>query len=81
MDGRLGQKLVTKLKPQSLYTLLLTNKADGTGGLQHRAEAMTAPNLMPSKPQLLEKTSAQSTAMLQLPSVEGQANVRLDFQL
>uniref|UniRef100_A0A8B9LKG2 protein-tyrosine-phosphatase n=1 Tax=Astyanax mexicanus TaxID=7994 RepID=A0A8B9LKG2_ASTMX len=76
VDGRVGQKLVTKLKPQSLYTLLLTNKADGTGGLQHRAEAMTAPNLMPSKPQLLEKTSAQSTAMLQLPSVEGQANVR-----
>uniref|UniRef100_A0A8B9LPJ5 protein-tyrosine-phosphatase n=1 Tax=Astyanax mexicanus TaxID=7994 RepID=A0A8B9LPJ5_ASTMX len=57
VDGRVGQKLVTKLKPQSLYTLLLTNKADGTGGLQHRAEAMTAPNLMPSKPQLLEKTS------------------------
>uniref|UniRef100_W5LQM8 protein-tyrosine-phosphatase n=1 Tax=Astyanax mexicanus TaxID=7994 RepID=W5LQM8_ASTMX len=76
VDGRVGQKLVTKLKPQSLYTLLLTNKADVTGGLQHRAEAMTAPNLMPSKPQLLEKTSAQSTAMLQLPSVEGQANVR-----
>uniref|UniRef100_A0A3B1K526 protein-tyrosine-phosphatase n=1 Tax=Astyanax mexicanus TaxID=7994 RepID=A0A3B1K526_ASTMX len=81
VDGRVGQKLVTKLKPQSLYTLLLTNKADVTGGLQHRAEAMTAPNLMPSKPQLLEKTSAQSTAMLQLPSVEGQANVRLGFYI
>ncbi|XP_072525934.1 protein tyrosine phosphatase receptor type Db isoform X2 [Salminus brasiliensis] len=76
VDGRLGQKLVTKLKPQSLYTFLLTNKADGTGGLQHRAEAMTAPNLLPSKPQLLEKTSGQSTAMLQLPTVQGQVNVR-----
>uniref|UniRef100_A0A8B9LEA6 protein-tyrosine-phosphatase n=1 Tax=Astyanax mexicanus TaxID=7994 RepID=A0A8B9LEA6_ASTMX len=68
VDGRVGQKLVTKLKPQSLYTLLLTNKADGTGGLQHRAEAMTAPNLMPSKPQLLEKTSAQSTHYIYLYS-------------
>ncbi|XP_037388494.1 protein tyrosine phosphatase receptor type Db isoform X11 [Pygocentrus nattereri] len=76
VDGRLGQKLVTKLKPQSLYTFLLTNKADGTGGLQLSAEAMTAPNLLPSKPQLLEKTSAQSTATLQLPTVQGQANVR-----
>ncbi|XP_036438935.1 protein tyrosine phosphatase receptor type Db [Colossoma macropomum] len=76
VDGRLGQKLLTKLKPQSLYTFLLTNKADGTGGLQLSAEAMTAPNLLPSKPQLLEKTSAQSTATLQLPTVQGQANVR-----
>ncbi|XP_066505395.1 protein tyrosine phosphatase receptor type Db [Hoplias malabaricus] len=76
VDGRSGQKLVPKLKPQSLYTFLLTNKADGTGGLQHRADAMTASNLLPSKPQLLEKTSTQSTATLQLPSIQGQASVR-----
>uniref|UniRef100_A0A8C2E6H7 protein-tyrosine-phosphatase n=1 Tax=Cyprinus carpio TaxID=7962 RepID=A0A8C2E6H7_CYPCA len=66
VDGRLGQKLVTKLKPQSLYTFLLTSKADGTGGLQHRADAMTAPNLLTRKPQLLDKTSSQSIATLQL---------------
>ncbi|XP_051745763.1 LOW QUALITY PROTEIN: protein tyrosine phosphatase receptor type Db [Ctenopharyngodon idella] len=76
VDGRLGQKLVTKLKPQSLYTFLLTSKADGTGGLQHRADAMTAPNLLTRKPQLLDKTSSQSIATLQLPAVQGQANVR-----
>uniref|UniRef100_A0A672RVW9 protein-tyrosine-phosphatase n=1 Tax=Sinocyclocheilus grahami TaxID=75366 RepID=A0A672RVW9_SINGR len=76
VDGRLGQKLVTKLKPQSLYTFLLTSKADGTGGLQHRADAMTAPNLLTRKPQLLDKTSSQSIATLQLPTVQGQANVR-----
>ncbi|KAK7166474.1 hypothetical protein R3I93_006291 [Phoxinus phoxinus] len=76
VDGRLGQKLVTKLKPQSLYTFLLTSKADSTGGLQHRADAMTAPNLMTKKPQLLDKTSSQSIATLQLPAVQGQANVR-----
>ncbi|XP_050962346.1 protein tyrosine phosphatase receptor type Db isoform X3 [Labeo rohita] len=76
VDGRLGQKLVTKLKAQSLYTFLLTSKADGTGGLQHRADAMTAPNLLTRKPQLLDKTSSQSIATLQLPTVQGQANVR-----
>ncbi|CAM4497200.1 unnamed protein product [Leuciscus chuanchicus] len=76
VDGRLGQKLVTKLKPQTLYTFLLTSKADGTGGLQHRADAMTAPNLLTKKPQLLDKTSSQSIATLQLPAVQGQANVR-----
>ncbi|XP_016415533.1 receptor-type tyrosine-protein phosphatase delta-like [Sinocyclocheilus rhinocerous] len=76
VDGRLGQKLVTKLKPQSLYTFLLTSKADGTGGLQHRADAMTAPNLLTRKPQLLDKTSSQSIATLQLPTVQGQDNVR-----
>uniref|UniRef100_A0A8C2FTL3 protein-tyrosine-phosphatase n=1 Tax=Cyprinus carpio TaxID=7962 RepID=A0A8C2FTL3_CYPCA len=66
VDGRLGQKLVTKLKPQSLYTFMLTSKADGTGGLQHRADAMTAPNLLTRKPQVLERTSSQSIATLQL---------------
>ncbi|XP_051561169.1 receptor-type tyrosine-protein phosphatase S-like [Myxocyprinus asiaticus] len=76
VDGRLGQKLVTKLKPHSLYTFLLTSKADSTGGLQHRAGAMTAPNLLTKKPQLLDKTSTQSIATLQLPAVQGQANVR-----
>ncbi len=76
VDGRLGQKLVTKLKPQSLYTFMLTSKADSTGGLQHRADAMTAPNLLTRKPQLLDKSSSQSIATLQLPTVQGQANVR-----
>ncbi|XP_026059724.1 receptor-type tyrosine-protein phosphatase S isoform X10 [Carassius auratus] len=76
VDGRLGQKLVTKLKPQSLYTFMLTSKADATGGLQHRADAMTAPNLLTRKPQVLDKTSSQSIATLQLPTVQGQANVR-----
>uniref|UniRef100_A0A672L1X2 protein-tyrosine-phosphatase n=1 Tax=Sinocyclocheilus grahami TaxID=75366 RepID=A0A672L1X2_SINGR len=76
VDGRLGQKLVTKLKPQSLYTFMLTSKADGTGGLQHRADAMTAPNLLTRKPQVLDKTSSQSIATMQLPTVQGQANVR-----
>ncbi len=76
VDGRLGQKLVTKLKPQSLYTFMLTSKADSTGGLQHRTDAMTAPNLLTKKPQLLDKTSSQSIATLQLPTVQGQANVR-----
>ncbi|XP_043091194.1 protein tyrosine phosphatase receptor type Db isoform X9 [Puntigrus tetrazona] len=76
VDGRLGQKLVTKLKPQSLYTFTLTSKADGTGGLQHRGDAMTAPNLLTRKPQVLDKASSQSIATLQLPTVQGQANVR-----
>ncbi|TRY66252.1 hypothetical protein DNTS_006735 [Danionella cerebrum] len=76
VDGRLGQKLVNNLKPQSVYTFQLTSKADPTGGMQHRADAMTAPNLLSKKPQLLEKSSSQSIATLQLPSVQTQANVR-----
>ncbi|MCI4395004.1 hypothetical protein PGIGA_G00175390 [Pangasianodon gigas] len=76
VDGRLGQQRVTELKPQSLYTFLLSNKADGSEGLQHRADAMTAPNLLPRKPQLVEKSSSESTATLQLPSVHTHATVR-----
>ncbi|MCJ8749222.1 hypothetical protein PDJAM_G00173730 [Pangasius djambal] len=76
VDGRLGQQRVTELKPQSLYTFLLSNKADGSEGLQHRADAMTAPNLLPRKPQLVEKSSSESTATLQLPSVHTHASVR-----
>lgn len=76
MDGRLGLQRITELKPQSLYTFLLSNKADGSEGLQHRADAMTSPNLLPRKPQLVEKSSSDSTATLQLPSAHTHAPVR-----
>ncbi|XP_058240642.1 protein tyrosine phosphatase receptor type Db isoform X2 [Hemibagrus wyckioides] len=76
VDGRLGLQRVTELKPQSLYTFLLSNKADGSEGLQHRADAMTSPNLLPRKPQLVEKSSSDSTATLQLPSVHTHTPVR-----
>lgn len=76
VDGRLGSQRVAELKPQSLYTFLLSNKADGSEGLQHRADAMTAPNLLPRKPQLVEKSSSESTATLQLPSVHAHTPVR-----
>ncbi|XP_030643528.1 protein tyrosine phosphatase receptor type Db [Chanos chanos] len=76
VDGRLGQKLITKLKPQSQYSFLLTSKAQSAGGLQHRVTAMTAPNLMPSKPLILDKASSPGTVTLQLPTVQGNAKVR-----
>ncbi|KAI5628188.1 protein tyrosine phosphatase, receptor type, D isoform X17 [Silurus asotus] len=76
VDGRLGLQRITELKPQSIYTFLLSNKADGSEGLQHRADAMTAPNLLLRKPQLMEKSSSESTATLQLPSVHTHVPVR-----
>ncbi|XP_030648177.1 receptor-type tyrosine-protein phosphatase S-like [Chanos chanos] len=76
VDGRLGQKLITKLKPQSQYSFLLTSKVQSAGGLQHHVTAMTAPNLMPSKPLILDKASSPGTVTLQLPTVQGNAKVR-----
>ncbi|XP_062864286.1 protein tyrosine phosphatase receptor type Db isoform X2 [Trichomycterus rosablanca] len=81
VDGRLGQRRVAELRPRSVYAFLLANKADGEEGLRHRADAMTAPNLLPRKPQLVEKSSPQSTATLHLPPAQAHAHVRAFYMV
>ncbi|KAJ8271362.1 hypothetical protein COCON_G00102210 [Conger conger] len=43
VDGKLTQKLIVNLQPETQYSFLLTNRGNSAGGLQHRVSTMTAP--------------------------------------
>uniref|UniRef100_A0A674PAN2 Receptor-type tyrosine-protein phosphatase S n=1 Tax=Takifugu rubripes TaxID=31033 RepID=A0A674PAN2_TAKRU len=50
VDGKLKQKLITGLQPETQYSFLLTNRGNSAGGLQHRVSTMTAPDILRTKP-------------------------------
>ncbi|XP_077576047.1 receptor-type tyrosine-protein phosphatase delta-like isoform X4 [Stigmatopora nigra] len=76
VDGKQTQKLITGLQPDTLYSFLLTNRANSAGGLQHRVTATTAPDILKSKPVVLGKTNADGMVTVQLPSVQTTAKVK-----
>ncbi|XP_077428204.1 receptor-type tyrosine-protein phosphatase delta-like isoform X15 [Vanacampus margaritifer] len=76
VDGKQTQKLITGLQPDTLYSFLLTNRANSAGGLQHRVTATTAPDILKSKPVVLGKTNADGMVTVQLPSVQTAAKVK-----
>ncbi|XP_077461988.1 receptor-type tyrosine-protein phosphatase delta-like isoform X9 [Stigmatopora argus] len=76
VDGKQTQKLITGLQPDTLYSFLLTNRANSAGGLQHRVTATTAPDILKSKPIVLGKTNADGMVTVQLPSVQTTAKVK-----
>ncbi|XP_077381826.1 receptor-type tyrosine-protein phosphatase delta-like isoform X24 [Festucalex cinctus] len=76
VDGKQTQKLITGLQPDTLYSFLLTNRANSAGGLQHRVTATTAPDILKSKPIVLGKTNADGMVTVQLPSVQTAAKVK-----
>uniref|UniRef100_A0A4W5R164 protein-tyrosine-phosphatase n=1 Tax=Hucho hucho TaxID=62062 RepID=A0A4W5R164_9TELE len=53
VDGKLTQKLITGLQPETQYSFLLTNRGNSAGGLQHRVSTMTAPDILRTKPYLI----------------------------
>uniref|UniRef100_A0A8C7ZIN7 Receptor-type tyrosine-protein phosphatase delta n=1 Tax=Oryzias sinensis TaxID=183150 RepID=A0A8C7ZIN7_9TELE len=57
VDGKQTQKLITGLTPDTLYSFLLTNRANSAGGLQHRVTATTAPDILKAKPTIVGKTN------------------------
>ncbi|XP_022614503.1 receptor-type tyrosine-protein phosphatase delta isoform X14 [Seriola dumerili] len=76
VDGKLTQKLITGLQPETQYSFLLTNRGNSAGGLQHRVSTMTAPDILRTKPYLIGKTNSDGMVTVELPSVETSDRVR-----
>uniref|UniRef100_A0A9J8BKK4 Receptor-type tyrosine-protein phosphatase S n=1 Tax=Cyprinus carpio carpio TaxID=630221 RepID=A0A9J8BKK4_CYPCA len=68
VDGKLTQKLITNLQPETQYSFLLTNRGNSAGGLQHRVSTMTAPDILRTKPYLIGKTSSDGMVTVELPT-------------
>uniref|UniRef100_A0A1A8LTV6 Receptor-type tyrosine-protein phosphatase delta n=1 Tax=Nothobranchius pienaari TaxID=704102 RepID=A0A1A8LTV6_9TELE len=76
VDGKQTQKLITGLDPDTQYSFLLTNRANSAGGLQHRVTAVTAPDILKTKPVIVGKTNADGMVTVQLPTVQTTAKVK-----
>ncbi|XP_075065722.1 receptor-type tyrosine-protein phosphatase delta isoform X25 [Mixophyes fleayi] len=69
VDGRATQTLITKLKPETSYSFVLTNRGNSAGGLQHRVAAITAPDVLRTKPIFIGKTNSDGMITVELPEV------------
>ncbi|XP_049425437.1 receptor-type tyrosine-protein phosphatase delta-like isoform X20 [Epinephelus fuscoguttatus] len=76
VDGKLTQKLITGLQPETQYSFLLTNRGNSAGGLQHRVSTMTAPDILRTKPYLIGKTNSDGMVTVELPSVQTSEKIR-----
>ncbi|XP_074518217.1 receptor-type tyrosine-protein phosphatase delta isoform X18 [Halichoeres trimaculatus] len=76
VDGKLTQKLIVGLQPETQYSFLLTNRGNSAGGLQHRVSTMTAPDILRTKPFLMGKTNSDGMVTVQLPTVQTSEKVR-----
>nr|XP_040038565.1 receptor-type tyrosine-protein phosphatase delta-like isoform X25 [Gasterosteus aculeatus aculeatus] len=76
VDGKLTQKLITGLQPETQYSFLLTNRGNSAGGLQHRVSTMTAPDILRTKPYLVGKSNPDGMVTVELPSVQTSERVR-----
>ncbi|XP_077445154.1 receptor-type tyrosine-protein phosphatase delta-like isoform X46 [Stigmatopora argus] len=76
VDGKLTQKLITGLRPETQYSFLLTNRGNSAGGLQHRVAAATAPDILRTKPYLIGKTNSDGMVTVELPLVQTPEKVR-----
>ncbi|XP_060773051.1 receptor-type tyrosine-protein phosphatase delta-like isoform X4 [Neoarius graeffei] len=76
VDGKLTQKLITNLQPETQYSFLLTNRGNSAGGLQHRVSTMTAPDILRAKPYLIGKTNSDGMVTVELPSVHTTEKVK-----
>uniref|UniRef100_UPI00398E68BA receptor-type tyrosine-protein phosphatase delta-like isoform X8 n=1 Tax=Pristiophorus japonicus TaxID=55135 RepID=UPI00398E68BA len=69
VDGRATQKLITNLDPDTSYSFVLTNRGNSAGGLQQVVSAHTAPDLLRTKPVLIEKTNSDGMLTVELTAV------------
>ncbi|KAK2863197.1 hypothetical protein Q5P01_002730 [Channa striata] len=76
VDGKLTEKLITGLQPETQYSFLLTNRGNSAGGLQHRVSTMTAPDILRTKPYLIGKTNSDGMVTVELPTVQTSERVR-----
>ncbi|XP_067379128.1 receptor-type tyrosine-protein phosphatase delta-like isoform X28 [Channa argus] len=76
VDGKLTEKLITGLQPETQYSFLLTNRGNSAGGLQHRVSTMTAPDILRTKPYLIGKTNSDGMVTVELPTVQTSERLR-----
>ncbi|XP_048851588.1 receptor-type tyrosine-protein phosphatase delta-like isoform X10 [Brienomyrus brachyistius] len=76
VDGKLTQKLITNLQPDTQYSFLLTNRGNSAGGLQHRVTTVTAPDVLRTKPYPIGKTNSDGMVTVELPAVETTEKVK-----
>uniref|UniRef100_A0A3Q3WEV1 Receptor-type tyrosine-protein phosphatase S n=1 Tax=Mola mola TaxID=94237 RepID=A0A3Q3WEV1_MOLML len=76
VDGKLTQKLISGLQPETQYSFLLTNRGNSAGGLQHRVSTTTAPDILRTKPYLIGKTNSDGMVTVELPTVQTSERVR-----
>ncbi|XP_077105320.1 receptor-type tyrosine-protein phosphatase delta isoform X16 [Ranitomeya variabilis] len=76
VDGRATQKLITNLKPETLYSFVLTNRGNSAGGLQHRVAAKTAPDVLRTKPIFIGKTNTDGMITVELPEVPANEKIK-----
>ncbi|XP_075173529.1 receptor-type tyrosine-protein phosphatase delta isoform X46 [Anomaloglossus baeobatrachus] len=76
VDGRATQKLIINLKPETLYSFVLTNRGNSAGGLQHRVAAKTAPDVLRTKPVFIGKTNSDGMITVELPEVPANEKIK-----
>ncbi|XP_041077024.1 receptor-type tyrosine-protein phosphatase delta isoform X7 [Polyodon spathula] len=76
VDGNVTQKLIINLQPGTQYSFLLTNRGNSAGGLQHRVTAMTAPDVLRTKPYFIGKTNTDGMLTVELPAVQTTEKVK-----
>ncbi|XP_073428326.1 receptor-type tyrosine-protein phosphatase delta isoform X37 [Dendrobates tinctorius] len=76
VDGRATQKLITNLRPETLYSFVLTNRGNSAGGLQHRVAAKTAPDVLRTKPVFIGKTNTDGMITVELPEVPANEKIK-----
>ncbi|XP_075134692.1 receptor-type tyrosine-protein phosphatase delta isoform X23 [Leptodactylus fuscus] len=76
VDGRATQKLIINLKPETLYSFVLTNRGNSAGGLQHRVAAKTAPDVLRTKPVFIGKTNSDGMITVELPEVPASEKIK-----
>ncbi|XP_072008661.1 receptor-type tyrosine-protein phosphatase delta isoform X34 [Engystomops pustulosus] len=76
VDGRATQKLIINLKPETLYSFVLTNRGNSAGGLQHRVAAKTAPDVLRTKPFFVGKNHIDGMITVELPKVPANEKIK-----
>uniref|UniRef100_W5LJ44 Receptor-type tyrosine-protein phosphatase F n=1 Tax=Astyanax mexicanus TaxID=7994 RepID=W5LJ44_ASTMX len=64
VQGNLKRKLITGLKPDTNYSFVLMSRGNSAGGLQQQVSIRTAPDLLKTKPFVLNTDQSSGCGML-----------------
>ncbi|XP_049334868.1 receptor-type tyrosine-protein phosphatase F isoform X8 [Astyanax mexicanus] len=77
VQGNLKRKLITGLKPDTNYSFVLMSRGNSAGGLQQQVSIRTAPDLLKTKPFVLNTDQASAGKLtINLPRVPITAPIR-----
>uniref|UniRef100_A0A670KKX1 protein-tyrosine-phosphatase n=1 Tax=Podarcis muralis TaxID=64176 RepID=A0A670KKX1_PODMU len=71
VDGRATKKLITNLRPHTLYRFILKGPKGTLGNLQQQVEVSTAANLLSRKPEVTYRHDLDGSIVVNLPEVKG----------